>query len=214
MKKEPSPLSTGEPMPYLIPDAEFNVKLKIHAKNVEHTQAFLEKGVQEFILPNYTLPQGYRLVKGLRNNQYRLLTQATQPETVYLVELIFRQDIVFSKTTCTQVKVWRTVSEQHDTATRHLPRSFFKYLLDIYNIIVSDEEQTNAGKRFWETMIDWAFQTGFHVYVSDGGEEDRPLTAVKNTDDLYEQREHFCWGRDRDVHTHRLIVISKEQLSQ
>lgn len=210
MKKEPS----QKTMPYLVPDADFNMKLKIHSKNVDHTKEFLEKGIEDFVLPNYSLPQGYRFIKALKKNQYRLITQNENPETVYLVELIFRKDIIFNKTTCTQIKVWRTVSEEHDSAVRYFPRSFFNYLLETYNIAVSDEEQTNAGKRFWETMIDWAFKADLNIYISDGTEEDHPLTPIKNTDELYERWENFCWGKDRDVHTHRLVVISKEKLSQ
>ncbi len=214
MKNEPSQQNNGQSMPYLIPDADFNVKLKIHSKNIDHTKEFLEKGVEDFVLPEYSIPDGYRFVKSLKRNQYRLISTTNAPETVYLVELIFREDIIFSKTTCTQVKVWRTVSEEHDIATRYLPRYFFSYLLKTYSIVVSDEEQTGAGKRFWETMIDWAFTAHLNVYISDGTEENRPLTVVKDTDDLYENWDAFCWGKDRDTHTHRLLVISKEKLSQ
>lgn len=105
--------------------------------------------------------------------------------------------------------MWRTVSEEHDIATRYLPKSFFSYLLKTYSIVVSDEEQTGAGKRFWETMIDWAFTAHLNVYISDRTEENRPLTVVKDTDDLYENWDAFCWGKDRDPHTHRLLVMSK-----
>lgn len=214
MKNEPSQQQNGQSMPYLIPDADFNVKLKIHSKNIEHTKEFLEQGVQDFELPQYNIPVGYRFVKSLKRNQYRLITTTIPFETVYLVEVIFRKDIVYTKTICTQVKVWRTVAAEHSTVTRAIPRAFFNYLLENYNIVVSDEEQTSAGKRFWETMIDWAFKANLYIYISDGTEEERPLIKLNNTDELYEKWEDFCWGKDRDIHTHRLLVISKEPLSQ
>lgn len=63
-------------------------------------------------------------------------------------------------------------------------------------------------------MIDWAFTAHLNVYISDGTEENRSLTVVKDTDDLYKSWDAFCWGKDRDTQTHRLLVISQEKLSQ
>ncbi|MDM3588942.1 hypothetical protein [Proteus mirabilis] len=76
--------------------------------------------------------------------------------------------------------------------TRAIPRAFFNYLLENYNIVVSDEEQTGAGKRFWETMIDWAFKANLYIYISDGTEEERPLIKLNNTDELYENGKIFA----------------------
>ena len=63
-------------------------------------------------------------------------------------------------------------------------------------------------------MIDWAFKANLYIYISDGTEEERPLIKLNNTDELYEKWEDFCWEKDRDIHTHRLLVISKEPLFQ
>ena len=195
-------------------DVDFDV-LKIPSKNIAHTQFFLEEeGVENFFLPGYITPHGYRLVKALKRDQYRLIATGYTPETVYLVALRFRDDIVYGRTTCTQIKVWRTVSSLHDSAVRDLPRTFFANLLKNYSIVVTDEEQTSDGKRFWGTMIVWAFQSGFHVYISDGTQIDRPLTEIRNMDEFYQQWGSFCWGSDRDVHTHRLVVISNDMLAQ
>ncbi|MEW2741545.1 hypothetical protein ABZ131_20505 [Providencia rettgeri] len=203
---------TNKPMPYVIPDADFNSKLKAPEKNIDFTKLFLTSGVEDFTLPGYVTPHGYRLVKSLRNNQYRLIAEGDEPETVYLVELRFRNDVVYGKQTCTQIKVWRTISSIHNAAVRELPRTFFSNLLKEYSIVVSDEEQTADGKRFWETMIDWSLNTGYFVYISDGTQEDRPLSPVHSMSDFYNKWEKFCWGEDRDVHTHRLTVITKGAL--
>ncbi len=201
-------------MPYVISDhdADFNIKLKMPSKNIAHTKLFLEEGVEDFSLPGYPVPHGYRFVKALQRDQYRLIAMGDNPETVYLVALRFRNDIVYGRTTCTQIKVWRTVSSLHGSVVSDLPRTFFANLLKEHSIVVTDEEQTSDGKRFWETMIVWAFQSGFHVYISDGTLIDRPLTEINNMDDFYQQWEKFCWGSDRDVHTHRLVVISNDVL--
>ncbi|MDE9494542.1 hypothetical protein KKJ09_13340 [Xenorhabdus bovienii] len=199
-------------MPLVIDDADFNRKLRMPSKNTEHTEAFLANAVKPYVLPEYVIPNGYRLVKSLKKDQFRMVTNDETPETVYLVELNFRNDIIIGKSTCTQIKVWRTVSAQHQHAVSGFPRVFFKHLLDEYSIVVTDEQQTSDGKRFWETMISWALEVGFSVYASDGTEMDRPLTAIGNLDEFYGTWDEFCWGYDKDVHTHRLVVISKSQL--
>lgn len=134
--------TTGEPiMPYLIPDADFNLKLSLLDKNVEHTKSFIEKGVIDFHLPEATIPNGYRFVKALNKDEYRMVTtESGQPETVYAVKLLFRNDLVLNKETCTQIMVWRTLSFKHQIAASSLPRVFFKHLLNSYSIVVTDEE--------------------------------------------------------------------------
>ncbi|MDC9615365.1 hypothetical protein ABLB69_15515 [Xenorhabdus khoisanae] len=200
-------------MPYLIPDADFDLKLSLLDKNVEHTKSFIEKGVIDFHLPEATIPNGYRFVKALNKDEYRMVTtESGQPETVYAVKLLFRNDLVLNKETCTQIMVWRTLSFKHQIAASSLPRVFFKHLLNSYSIVVTDEEQTGDGKRFWKIMINWALETNYHVYVSDGTEIDRPLTQISSMDELIGKWEAFCWGHDAEVHRHRLIVISKNDL--
>ncbi len=62
-----------EKMPVLIPEADFNIKLNMTEKNVEHTQAFIESGVKVFSLPGFVTPHGYRLLASVSGNQYRLM---------------------------------------------------------------------------------------------------------------------------------------------
>ncbi len=201
-------------MPRLIPDTDFNTKLRMPAKNIDHTKHFLAEGVEDFKLAGYITPCGYRLVKSLKKDQYRLVTNNSNPKTVYLVELIFRTDIVFGKTTCTQVKVWRTISHEHKAAIRDLPSIFFANLLQVHRIVVTDEEQTRDGKRFWESVIDWALSLGFFVYASDGTQMNRTPSLIIDMDNFYSQWDKFCWGHDPDVHSHRLVVISQTPLEQ
>ncbi|MCT8351520.1 hypothetical protein [Photorhabdus kayaii] len=202
-----------EKMPVLIPEADFDIKLNMTEKNVEHTQAFIERGVKDFSLPGLVTPYGYRLLTSVSGNQYRLVTDVDMPETVYAVKLEFMEHIVPSKKTCTQILVRRTVLPQHDGAVRGLPQEFFKFFLERYSIIVSDSEQTLDGRRFWERMIAWAISiNGYHVYVSDGTKEERPLNLITSWDDFYVTWANYCWGHDKDYHYHRLFVISKELL--
>jgi len=205
--------TANEKMPYNIPDAGFNAKLNVTGNNIEHTTSFMQKGVEEFSLPGYSTPHGYRLVKSRSDDHYRLVTEGQDPVTVYAVRLEFMDNIVHARRSCTQIMVWRSVQPQYNSAVSGLPRMFFQYFLEKYSIVVSDSEQTQDGRRFWETMIAWAIQEdGYHVYVSDGSEEDRPLTFMTSWDDFYGTWADFCWGDDRDCHFHRLLVISKDQL--
>ncbi|MBS9424082.1 hypothetical protein [Photorhabdus caribbeanensis] len=197
----------------LIPESDFDIKLNMTEKNVEHTQAFIEHGVQDFSLPGFVTPYGYRLLTSISGNQYRLVTDVDMPETVYAVKLEFMEHIVPSKKTCTQILVWCTVLPQHDEAVRGLPQEFFRFFLERYSIIVSDSEQTLDGRRFWERMIAWAISiNGYHVYVSDGAKGERPLNLITSWDDFYVIWANYCWGHDKDYHYHCLFVISKELL--
>ncbi|KMJ45162.1 phage protein [Xenorhabdus khoisanae] len=205
-------------MPYLIPDTGFNNKLRHPKKNEEHTKTFLQKGVENFELPNFDVPYGYRLVKSLKEHQYRMITTGEDSETVYAVKLHFRKDIIVGKETCTQIMIWRTPRSEHQHAIGDLPRDFFKNLLSKYNIVVTDEAQTQDGKRFWEKMIDWAITKGYHVYSSDGTSDDCdmdyiPLVVIPSISEFYEKWDEFCWGSDKDVHKHRLIAISRTLLA-
>lgn len=201
-------------MPRRIPESDFNTKLNISSKNIDHTRQFLEQGVEDAVLYGYIVPHGYRLLKSLRDNQYRLVTIGDKYETVYLAELIFRNDMVLNQTACTQLKVWSTVAPEHHAAVKDLPKLLFANLLQQYNIVVSDEEQTSESKRFWETMIDWSFKTGYSVYTSDDTEINRPLTAIHDMNDFYERWDKFYWRDSPDGHQHRLVVISRVRLSQ
>ncbi len=200
-------------MPYNIPDAGFNTKLNVTENNIEHTSAFLEKGVRDFVLPGFVVPFGYRLLKSLHADHYRLVTDETAPVTVYAVKLQFIDNIVPGRRSCTQIMVWRTVLPQHKAAVSGLPQTFFQFFLENHSIVISDSEQTRDARRFCEVIIAGAIMTpGYNVYVSDGTQHDRPLSFMTSWDDFYSTWADFCWGDDKDCHTHRLLVISKDKL--
>ncbi len=209
---KPTTKSDSTSMPRQISGAEFNYKLRSTENNQSHTESFIRDGVVDIDLPGYVIPKGYRLVKSLKKEQYRLLSMEGIPETVYLLELRFRTDIVFGETTCTQIKVWRTISHLHRNNIGDLPRIFFIHLLDNHSIMVTDEEHTRDGQRFWEIMISWAFYQGYYIYASDGTLEDRPLTQIHTEAKFFSQWINQLWGRDIDVYTHKLIIISKHSL--
>lgn len=198
-------------MPYEIRGASFDTKLNIRVSNVSQTLRFLECGVETFRFQDWLTPSGYALRVSKRADQYRLIHVETK-ETVYAVKLRFRTDIVAGRKTCTQVLVWRTNEPLHEHAVNGLAQRFFNFFIAQYNIVVTDEQQTPDGRNFWARRVAWSLRFGHYVYISNGGEEDRPLTRVKDYDDFYPHWADFCWGKDPEVHTHRLVVISTEEL--
>ncbi|MFP1739787.1 hypothetical protein [Lonsdalea quercina] len=206
-------VSASGKMPLEIDAAGFDNKLSMTDKNIEHTENFISKGVTEFNLSGFIVPHGYKLLRSRSQDQYRLVTDGSVPETVYAVKLSFLDNIIPARKTCTQIMVWRTIQPQHEHAVHGLPQKFFRYFLSVYSIVVSDSEQTKEGRRFWERMIAWAMkENGYQVYVSDGTKEERPITLMTSWDDFYGVWAQFCWGSDKDCHPHRLLVISSETL--
>lgn len=198
--------------PLMIDSADFSHKLGLVSRNVEHTEAFLARGTADFHLPGFVLPVGYRLLKSLYSDEYRIVTtDEGKPYTAYAVKLEFHNEITFPHGAATQVMVWRTPRTLHQSVVSGFPQFFFQWLLSEYNVVVSDSEQTGDGQRFWLRMIDWAFTMNYQISVADGtvGEE-RHLTPVNSYAELEERWITFAWGYDRDVHPHRRLVISKK----
>ena len=206
-------------MPELIDDADFTTKLNEMGRNRDHTARFLEKGVQTFTLAGFDVPFGYRLVKSKTEDQYRLITESDSPVTAYAVKLAFYDHIVPGSETCTQVMVWRSNRPEHQRAVSGLAALFFQYLVSHYSVVVSDSQQTHSGRRFWELRIMEALsREDMHVYVSDGTQGDRdgviPLSEIHSDREFYEVWNEFSWGRERDIHSLRLLVISRHKLNE
>ncbi len=192
--------------------ADFSNKLGLVSRNVEHTEAFLAHGTADFHLPGFVLPVGYRLLKSLYSDEYRIVTtDEGKPYTAYAVKLEFHKEITFPQEAATQVMVWCTPRALHQPVVSGFPQFFFQWLLSEYNIVVSDSEQTGDGQRFWLRMIDWAFSMNYQISVADGtAGEEWHLTPVNSYAELEERWITFAWGVDRDVHPHRRLVISKK----
>lgn len=212
-------------MPLLIPSAEFDAKLLRTESNHTHTEAFLAKGVDDYHVPGYQAPHGYRFVSNRAKDQFRLIALGEKPEAVYALKIIFRDDIAYGQKSCTQVMVWRTSKAGHSRVLSGLASLVFDHLLSEHIIMVSDDMQTSDGRRFWMSRMSEALNAGYFVYMADGTEETFPLHPITNDDQLYDS---WCvddvactsrpwkgdiWGHDRDVHTQRFLVISKTQLS-
>lgn len=200
--------------PLLINSADFSKKLGMYSKNAEHTEQFLARGVEDYRIDGYVPPANYRLVKALQRDEYRIVTVDNgKPYTAYAVKLVHHKEITYPHYAVTQVMVWRTPSSRHYSAIQGFAKLFFRHLLDITNIVVSDSEQTGDGQRFWLDMLDWAYNSGYSLYVADGTEgEEWPKYHITSLDELESRWLEYAWGNDRDVHIHRRLIISKKPL--
>ncbi len=193
--------------PRLISDADFNRKLNAPDRNREHTQVFLAKGVEPFSLPGYVPPVGYRLVMSLDGKQCRLLKDDI---TAYAVKIVTGKFVVPGKQHCTQVMVWRTFIAEHQAALNGLAKLIFAWLLETYEIVVSDNEQTADGRRFWEYRISEAIaDPEYEVMIWDGTKEDDELQRITSEAEFVSKWSPYAWGTDPEIHQHRLLVISK-----
>lgn len=193
--------------PRLISDADFNRKLNAPDCNREHTLAFLAKGGESFSLPGYVPPAGYRLVMSLDGKQCRLLKDDI---TTYAVKIVTGKFVVPGKQHCTQVMVWCTFMPEYQAALNGLAKLIFAWLLETYEIVVSDNEQTGDGRRFWEYRITEAIaDPRFEVMIWDGTKEDNELTLIQNAEEFVSKWSPYAWGTDPEIHQHRLLVISK-----
>jgi len=210
-------MKVNRKIPEEISDADFSPKLNITEKNMIITADFISKGVEDFHLPGYEIQHGYRLVKAKSHDHFRLITTDLEPETAYAVRLVHSNFIIPNRTNCTQVMIWRSLRPEHKGAVQGIAALFFNFFLNSYSIVVSDTEQTQQGRRFWEyRIIEALTNPELHVYVSDGtqGDKDglRPLYPVFTDEAFFDTWSDFCWGTDKNAHSLRQFVISKEKI--
>ncbi|MDC9623359.1 hypothetical protein PSI22_17360 [Xenorhabdus sp. XENO-7] len=164
-----------------------------------------------------SLSPGYRMVR-IDN---RLTDKISQPhfelalindiskEVAYYNRVVIQPDVVLTCRPVTQILVWRIRTPQHRAALRDLAsKVFFDYLLERYNVIVSDMNQTNDGIAFWQDRMYDALMYNLHVYAYDMITCE--LHKILTQGDVSRQ-EMWLWG-DPEHHQNRLAIISKSEL--
>lgn len=193
-------------MPFLIDDVDFSDLLKKPSTNKQAAKSFLAKYPKDYVIEGFDVPLGFRLVSAKSEKSIRLIDirDRAEPRIVYAVDIILTGEIINNRF-CTQVMVW--ASPSNEDLLIGLPRKVFNHFLERYIIVVSDDEQTADGKRFWERRISNAFADNNHVYYI---ENDQPR-EILSVDDFFENFESIGWGKS-EVHKERLFAISKIQL--
>ncbi|MBD2779792.1 hypothetical protein [Xenorhabdus szentirmaii] len=163
------------------------------------------------------LPPGYRMVRvddrladKISQSHFELaLINDISKEVAYYNRAIIQPDAMLNCRPVTQILVWRIRTPQHRAALRDLAgKVFFDYLLERYNVIVSDMNQTNDGMSFWQGCMYDALMYNLHVYTYDMITCE--LRKILTQDDVSRQ-EMWLWGAP-EHHQNRLAIISKSEL--
>ncbi|BET97287.1 hypothetical protein [Xenorhabdus taiwanensis] len=164
-----------------------------------------------------SLSPGYRMVRidnrltdKISQSHFELaLINDISKEVAYYNRVVIQPDVVLNCRPVTQILVWRIRTPQHRAALRDLAgKVFFDYLLERYNVIVSDMNQTNDGMAFWQDRMYDALMYNLYVYAYDMITCE--LRKILTQDDVSRQ-EMWLWG-DPEHHQNRLAIISKSEL--
>ncbi|TDB44107.1 hypothetical protein [Photorhabdus luminescens] len=163
------------------------------------------------------LAPGYRMVRvdgrlsdRISQSHFELaLLNDVSKEVAYYNRVVIQPDVVLNCRPVTQILVWRIRTPQHRAALRDLAgKVFFDYLIDQYNVIVSDMNQTTDGMAFWQDRMYDALAYNMHVYAYDMITCE--LRKILTQNDVSRQ-ESWLWG-DPEHHQNRLAIISKNEL--
>jgi hypothetical protein len=178
----------------------------------EYARLMQNKSVELGTSLGIDLPENYELrMIEHRNKRMELeifvLNHATK--RVALFNRIEKTDIHLdgiSDKPVKQAMIWRQNRRADNVATRDVVEAvFFGKLVQEYNIVVSDSEQTRNGKRMWERLLDIAMYTdGLMAAVGDAS--NGKISQILNEKEMAAQ-EKWLWGQ-MDFHRERLAVIA------
>lgn len=161
------------------------------------------------------LAPGYRLIRvdhreRPTSDQFEIaLVNDVQRSVVYYNRVVISPISDLNCRPATQNLVWRTPNAQHAVVLRDVAQKvFFNYILERYDVILSDNQQTGEGKFFWQRQMSNAIALDFHVYYY------QMLTAkllpIESQDQLNDLDDKL-WSED-DGHEYHLALISKVAL--
>ena len=186
-------------MPELIPDTEFDLdvpetRLDMLKKLMDKSSA---KKVGEF--------KGMSLYKTGDDQQsgYWFLINSAGDDLAYVCKFVTlgASSLHFKSKVVTQVAVWRNLDIY---LTRKFPTYiFFNMLLPKYGVVMTDSQQTRAGRTFWQARIGDAIHKNLYVYTFD--QNTRELQRLHNTDDL-DNAAPYIWARDPKFRTRRVLI--------
>jgi hypothetical protein len=133
------------------------------------------------------------------------LISKTEEKVIYYNKVIIVSDVFLNSRPATQILLWRTVDPKYKGLTAGLAEKiFFEYIIETYDIIMSDNIQTEQGMFFWQTRLLQAIDKGLFTYLYDyiNGNLFR-----LNRQTLEEKNEEI-WGEEED-YQYQLAVISK-----
>lgn len=161
------------------------------------------------------LAPGYRLIrvdhrKVMNGDQFEIaLLNEIEQSVVYYNKVVIAPIIDLNCRPATQNLVWRSANAQHSAVLRDVAQKvFFNYILENYDVILSDNNQTGEGKYFWQRQMSTALALGMHVYYYQMlSAHLQPILTQEALNDLEDQ----LWS-EAQVHEHHLALISKVAL--
>lgn len=206
-------------MPIKLVNATKVNEVFVHLNESEDNRAlysYLSRG-DVVDIKGITVSPGYRIVRV----DNRLKTQISQShfelalindvseDVAYYNRVVIQPDSFLNCRPVTQVLVWRTQKREHRKELHDLAGLIFlSYLLEKYDVIVSDMNQTHDGMSFWQARMYDALAYGLKVYAYDMISCE--LHEIK-TDDAVGHYEQWLWG-DPEHYQNRLAIISKLEL--
>lgn len=169
---------------------------------------------EEIHLPGLSLAPGYRLIRvnnrlhhevPQQHFELAVVNDLTQ-EVVYYNRVIFQPDSFLKHRPVTQILVWRTQKPKHRGALRDVAGKIFtQYLLENYDVVVSDRSQTTDGMSFWHARFFDALHSNMYLYGYDMLTCE--LREIETEIDVQTQTD-WLWS-DQDKHQDRLAIVSK-----
>jgi len=161
------------------------------------------------------LAPGYRLLRidhrtRPTSDEFEIaLVNDVEKSVVYYNRVVISAIVDLNCRPATQNLVWRSPNAQHSAVLRDVAQKvFFHYILERYDVILSDNQQTHEGKFFWQRQMSNALALNLHVYYY------QMLTAslkpIANQDELNDLEDQL-WSED-DGQEYHLALISKVAL--
>ncbi|MGR7464245.1 hypothetical protein ACU60T_23915 [Klebsiella aerogenes] len=162
-------------------------------------------------LENMLVIPSYKLVRidnrlDLPFDHFELVALNTvSREVVYYNRVIIQRDQYLNHIPVTQILVWRTPNPIHNQALQGLAGKIFTgYLLENYNVVITDRHQTQQGQNFWLARLYEALTANKFVYGYDMISCE--LRRVTGSNEIG-QITNWLWGDD-DHYQNRLAIIS------
>jgi len=137
------------------------------------------------------------------------LVSKIEEKVIYYNKVIILNDVHLNSRPATQILLWRTVDPKYKGLTAGLAEKiFFDYIIENYDIIISDNNQTEQGMFFWQTRLLQAIDKGLFTYLYDFIKGN----LLKLNRQILEEKTEEIWGED-ETYQYQLAVISKFSIS-
>ncbi|MGF1714920.1 hypothetical protein L4D08_08435 [Photobacterium chitinilyticum] len=192
------------------------------ALNKKEVMTLFKSQPKEITLPSFVLPSGYKLMvseiidneKAIVQNYCLLWGTDEQAEIVYKIKSIISDRPIKA---CTQLTICRQLAGPHSHVYSIFIRSMLDFLLQSYNIIITEKQQTQEVQRFWLDRIgESIMMKNRKVYYLDlnklNNEKTLATDHISSHESLMAIYYPKYWGKD-EPHTNCLFVISNQELS-